>query len=126
MEKQVSTGLKTTFLAYVILGLIFGIPALLVPKWWGDVSGWPVMDVTIERVVGASILAFVASSWWAYREAIVEKVKIIVKAMIVWTVLLALVFLLGLLFEGAPATAWMKFIIMAAFAVAFIIFYPRD
>ncbi len=126
MEKQISTGLKTTFLVHFILGGIIGLLYLLVPEWWSNLSGWPTKDVTAERLIGSSFLAFAASSWWAYREAVVEKVLIVVKAEIVLTVLASLVVLWGLLFEGAPAAGWMNFIVVAAFAVAFIVFYPRE
>jgi hypothetical protein len=126
MEKQISTGLKVTFLVHFILGVIIGLLYLLVPEWWSNLSGWPTKDVTAERLIGAAFLGFTASSWWAYREAIVEKVKIVVKMEIVWTILASLVILWGLLFEGAPSAGWMNFIVMAAFAVAFIVFYPRE
>jgi hypothetical protein len=79
----------------------------------------------MTRLVGAAILGFTSSSWWAYKESSWEKVKIIVQMEIVWTVLATLVLLWGLLFAGLPALEWLNAIIMAAFAVAFSIFYSR-
>jgi hypothetical protein len=126
MENQISGGLKITFLIHLIVGGIFGLALLFVPTWWMNLSGWAVADPEPYRVLGAAILGFAASSWWAYREATVEKVLIIVKTEIVWTILAALVFLYGLLAGTMPAAAWINFIIMAAFAVAFIVFRPQE
>ena len=126
MEKQISSGLKVTFLIHVIVGAIFGLALLFVPEWWMNLFGWSVADPEPNRLVGAAILAFTASSWWAYKEAVVERVAIIVKMEIVWTILAALVFLWGLLSGVLPAAAWGNFIIMAAFAVAFIVFRPQE
>lgn len=126
MEKQISGGLKITFLIHIIVGAIFGLALLFVPEWWMGLFGWPVIEPETNRLVGAAVLAFTASSWWAYQAATVEKVAIVVKMEIVWTILAALVFLWGLIGGMLPAAAWGNFIIMAAFAVAFIVFRPQE
>jgi len=122
----ISRGLKTTFLVHFIVGLIFGLLQLLIPDQAGSMLGIPVPDAWALRLVGAAILAFATSSWFAYRADVWEKVKIVVQMEIVWTVLAALVLLAGLLFGGLAAGEWVNFIIMAAFAVAFIVFYQRE
>ncbi len=124
MDKQISSGLKTTFLIHIIVGLIFGLGMLLFPMAWAAL-GVPVQEPEMYRLVGAAILGFASSSWWAYRETSWERVKIVVQMEIFWTVLATLVILWGLLFAGLPAIEWMNAIIMAAFAVAFSYFYSR-
>ncbi len=126
MEKPIVPGLKTTFLVHLIVGLIFGLAYLLIPESLGNLLGWPVKDPLLERTVGAAILGFTASSWWAYREIAWEKVKIVVQMEIVWATLGALVALWGELFAGAPVAGWLNFIILGAFAVAFAYFYLQN
>jgi hypothetical protein len=124
MEKKISSGLKTTFLVHIILGVIFGVVFLFYPQAW-NAFGANIQEPESFRLVGAAVLGFVASSWWAYRETDWEKVKIIVKAEVVWTGLAALVVLYGLLFAGLPAIEWLIVIIMACFAVAFYYFNTK-
>lgn len=124
MDKQISSGLKATFLVHIIVGAIFGLGMLFFPFSW-SVLGVPVQEPEMYRLVGAAILGFSASSWWAYRETSWWRVKIVVQMEIVWTVLATLVILWGLIFVGLPAIEWMNAIIMAAFAAAFSYFYSR-
>lgn len=125
MEKQVLPGLKTTFLVHAILGAIFGILYLLIPETWGNLIGWPMQD-SAYRMIGAAVLAFAASSWFAYHEAPWERVKIVVEMELVWTILGTLVMLWGLLLAGLPAIGWVNAVILAGFAVAFGFFYFRE
>ena len=123
MEKKVSSGLKTTFLAHIIIGLIVGLGMLLFPQVWA--AGVPVKEPNMYRLVGAAILGFTSGSWWAYKETAWDKVKIVVQMEIVWTILATLVILYGLLFAGLPAVGWLNAIIHACFAAAFTYFYSR-
>ncbi|MBN1814102.1 MAG: hypothetical protein JXA14_19850 [Anaerolineae bacterium] len=120
---RISQGLKTTFLVHFVVGLIFGLIDLLIPELWGDLTNWPVQNPTMYRLVGAAILAFSASSILAYRETDWEKVILIVRTEIVWTALATLVFLVALIFGGAPAIAWLYALLMAGFCAAFSFFY---
>ena len=122
---KISSGLKTLFLAHFVLGLVFGLIYLLIPKIFLGLLGVPVMDDLPYRMVGAAVLAFTASSWYCYKAAEWDKVKIVVQAEIVWTVLAALVNLYGVLFAGAPAAIWINVIIMAGFAAAFIYYFTK-
>jgi hypothetical protein len=122
-EKTVSQGLKITFLVHFVVGLFFGLVNLVVPEQWGDLTNWPVTDPVAFRLIGAAILGFATSSFLAYRETDWERVIIIVRAEIVWTALATLVFLVALLFGGAPAIGWFNAILMAGFCAAFSVFY---
>jgi len=122
---KISSGLKTLFLVHFVVGLMFGLPLLLIPGIYMAWFGMFVPDVEPYRMVGAAILAFTASSWFCYLAAEWDKVKIVVQAEIVWTVLATLVLLYGLLFARLPTAEWINAIIMAGFAVAFIYFYSK-
>ena len=123
MEKQISSGLKTTFLVHFIVALIFGLVYLLIPDLWGNLISWPIKEPAVYRLVGAAVLGFGASSWWAYKATAWDKVIIVVQMEIVWTILGTLVMLWGLLFAGLPVFGWVNAIILAAFAAAFGYFY---
>lgn len=122
---KISSGLKTLFLVHFIFGLLFGLTYLFIPALYMSWSGVKLADEFPYRLVGAAILAFSAGSWFCYRAAEWERVKIVVQAEIAWTVLAVLVALYGLLFTGLPALFWVNVIIMAGFAAAFIYFYSK-
>ncbi len=126
MEKQVLPGLRTTFLVHAILGAIFGILYLLIPETWGNLIGWPIQEPVAYRLIGAAILGFAASSWFAYHEVPWENVKIVVEMEMVWTILGTLVMLWGLLLAGLPTIGWVNAVILGGFAVAFGFFYFRE
>jgi hypothetical protein len=122
---KISSGLKTLFLVHFVLGLVFGLAYLFIPGIFMGWLGVSLTDESIYRTVGAAVLAFTASSWYCYKAAEWERVKIVVLAEIVWTVLVTLLSLYSLIFAGAPAAFWINAIIMAGFAVAFIYFYSK-
>jgi hypothetical protein len=122
---KISSGLRTLFLVHFVVGLVFGLLYLLIPGIFLGWFGMPVQDELPYRIIGAAVLAFSASSWYCYKAAEWERVKIVVLAEIVWTVLNALLSLYGLLFAGTPAAEWFNVIIMAGFAVAFTYFYSK-
>ena len=125
-NKPISRGLKYTFLVHFIVGLVFGLLYLLIPSVWLNMFGIQVADDFPYRTIGAAILGFTASSWFCYQAGVVSKVKIVVLAEIVWAVLATLVILFALLFQGYPTAGWINAIIMGAFAIAFILFNPKE
>lgn len=54
------------------------------------------------RMVGAAVLGFTTSSWFAYKETLWDRVKVVVQAEIVWTILAALTMLWALISVGLP------------------------
>ena len=122
---KISSGLRTLFLVHFVVGLVFGLAFVLIPKIFMGMFGMSVADVEPYRLVGAAVLGFSASSWYCYKATAWDRVKIVVQAEIVWAVLATLVLLYGLLFAGQPTAQWINAIIMAAFAVAFIYFYSK-
>jgi hypothetical protein len=75
--------------------------------------------------MGAALLALALSSWLGYKAATWEEVKILVQMEIAFTVLCVVGLLRHLLFLPTPAFAWLILVIVAAFAVAWIVFYLR-
>ena len=125
MEKQISKGLKYTFLVHGILGLIFGLGNLLLPTLLPGIFGTRLPDPEPYRVVGAAILGFTASSWLAYMETAWERVRIVVVAEIVWTILGALALLWLWFAQGLGVVGLGNAVILGGFGVAFCYFYFR-
>lgn len=126
MEKGILPGLKLTFLIHCITALIVGLIFLVVPQFWATLFGQSLTDPGIYRVLGAAIIAFGMSSWWAYRESLWAHVKIVTETEIVWTVLGALMTVYALLFENMIPAGWLMAIVLVAFAIAFVYFYVRE
>jgi hypothetical protein len=124
MEKQISSGLKTTMLIHTILNGFSGLTFLLAPTMWEGLVGWPMGDPAY-RLIGATVLGQVAGTALAYREKAWERIRIVVQMQILWLVLGALAVLWGLVFGGFPAIVWGDVVVLVGLAVAFVVFYPR-
>jgi protein-S-isoprenylcysteine O-methyltransferase Ste14 len=123
MEKQVLPGLKIAFLVHCIVAAFFGFVLLLVPEFMGTISGQPIVEPIAYRGMGAAILAFAASSWWANKENSWDKVKIVVQMELVWTSLFVLVFGYGIISGQLPPMDWMNVAIVGGFGITFAVFY---
>ena len=126
MNRQISPGLRTTYLLNVIVGGIVGLIYLLIPDVWGNLVNWPAKEPSVYRLIGAAILGYATGSWFAYKAMAWDKVKIVVQMEIVWTILGTLVTLWALIFAGLPAFGWVIALILGVFAVAFTVFYLRE
>ena len=120
-----SQGLKTTFLIHAIVALVFGIALYVIPGISLGLVGWKDFDGNISRALAAALLALAVSSWFGYRAARWEEVRIVVQMEIAFTVLGAVAGLYGFFVKSAPAFIWVSIVIWAAFAAAWIYFYRR-
>jgi hypothetical protein len=127
MEKPIRSGLRTTFLLQAISHAVFGIVFLLIPEAFATLVGLPVADwaMSIARMLGAAQLGFSAACWFAYKETLWERVKIVVQMEIVFNVMGTLAALYGLTLGGLPAMIWPNLIILVVFGVAFTVLYYR-
>lgn len=123
MDQPIPPGLKTTFLVHFIIAGLVGLQHLLAPRVWTDLAGMVITITVTWRVIGAAVLGFAVSSWLAYREEVWGRVRIIVVAEIVWSVLGALVIVWAILVEGAPPLEWLNVAILAGFAAVFTFFF---
>jgi hypothetical protein len=120
-----SQGLKTTFLIHAIVALVFGIVMYLIPGTFARLIGWQPFDGNMTRGFAAALLALAVSSWFGYRAARWDEVRIVVQMEIAFTVLGAVAGLYGFFVKGAPAIIWVAIVIWVAFAAAWLYFYSR-
>jgi hypothetical protein len=120
-----SRGLRTTFLIHSVVAFAFGIATYLLPKTWAALVGWTPFDPSITRGYGAAMLALAVSSWFGYRAAGWEQVRIVVQMEIAFTVLGTLAAMYEALFAGGPLFLWVGIAIFAPFAAAWVYFYWR-
>ncbi len=116
-------GLKNTFLAHFIVGLVMGIPFLGFPEGYADMLNFTITEPMAYRLLGAAIIGFSISSWFAYRKTNWDSVEIIVIAEIVWTILGSAITIWGIIGEEFPAVAWLNAIAMLGFGIAFGYFF---
>ncbi len=124
MEKQITPGLKNTFLTHSIMMAIFALNYIFTPVWWGNLTGCLSNQVPqVFRLFGTAILGYAISSFLSYRETAWEKVKIVVQMNCIITALFPIMLVLALLFWDLPSIGWMYFVVMSVFGVAFNYFY---
>lgn len=128
MDKPISPGLKIVFALHAVVGAIFGLAFLVVPETFADLLNFtfPSGSEPYVRLVGAAILGFTASSILGYLAHSWQEVKIVLQAEIPWTFLGAVVTLWYLIDGALPAAAWINFIALAAFFVAFTFYFWRE
>ena len=127
MEKQITAELRYTFLVHGIMMSIFAFTYLFIPVLWGDLTGCLSNQVPqVFRLFGTAILGFAISSFLAFRETSWDKVKIVAQMECIITILFPIVILLGLLLWDLPVIAWMYFVVLSGFAIAFNVFYFKE
>ena len=114
-------------LIHSIAMLIFSLNYLLLPVWWGDLTGCLSNQVPqVFRLFGTAILGYAISSFLAYRENIWGNAKITVQMNCIITALFPIVLVLGLLVWELPSIGWMYFVVMLGFAISFNYFYFKE
>jgi hypothetical protein len=126
MEKQISNGLKYTFIFHFIVAIVFGLTYLLIPDKWATIVQWPLRETFPYRLLGAALLGFGVSSWLAFKNPLWESVKIVVIMEIVWCGLGTVVMLWGMVIQGLPAIGWLNTVLMVFFTVTFGFFLIRE
>ena len=126
MEKQISNGLKCTFIFHFIVAIVFGLTYLLIPDTWATIVQWPLRETFPYRLLGAALLGFGVSSWLAFKNPLWESVKIVVIMEIVWCGLGTVVMLWGMVIQGLPAIGWLNTVLMVFFTVTFGFFLIRE
>ncbi len=126
MEAQVRPALSATFLAFAVVGGLFGLLLTFIPANFGSMLGETIQEPFTWRLVGVSLIALAVTSVLAYRQRIWERVKIVAQLNIIFSVLAVIVEVYGIFFEGVSASDWMQVAILGAFAVAFGVLYRRE
>jgi hypothetical protein len=126
MEKQVTGGLRVTFLIHGVMMTIFALIYLFIPVLWGDLTGCLSNQVPqVFRMFGMALLGLAIASLLAFRETSWDKVKIVAQMECILNILFPIVILLGLIFWDLPNIAWLYFVLTIVFAITFNVFHPK-
>lgn len=124
-DQRIPPGLKTTFLIHFIITGIVGVQHVVAPRWWTDLAGMEIAITVTWRVIGAAVIGFAVSSWFAYKAELWEQVRIVVIMEIVWSVIAAVVITWGIVVEGAPPLEWLNVALLTGFTFLFTFYFLK-
>jgi len=113
---------KITFLVHTVVAAVTGAPLLLAPGRFLGWIGWAPVDPILSRLLGAALLALAWSSFRGWRAADEAQTTILLELETAFAVLGCVGLLRHLLTSRYPAMVWITFVVLAAFAVAWIAF----
>jgi len=116
-----SSSLKITFLLHAIVAFLLGLLLLAAPGRSLLFLGWDPIDPLMSRMLGAALLALSWSSIRGYMADSWDQVEIVVELEAAFTVLASVGLIRHLLVGSWPWYAWTTFIVLALFAVAWIV-----
>jgi hypothetical protein len=117
-----SKALQTTFLVHAIVALILGVPLLILPGTFLKTIGWVAADPMISRLLGAALLALAWGSFRGWRATERTQVRILLELEAVFTVLGSIGLLRHLVIAPNMLIVWVIFLLLAVFAVAWVVF----
>jgi hypothetical protein len=77
MRSEIPQGLRTVYLVYFVVTLIFGLAGTFAAKLVGDIANHPVNDLDVNYGLGAITLGLALGAWFAYRAANWEQIAIL-------------------------------------------------
>jgi hypothetical protein len=87
-------------------------------------TGWPFMDPTSGRVMGAMMLAFGITSLLGYRAASWEQVEIVVYGELIWEILAIIgMSAMMIIHPTIPPSGWFLVVLLTIFVVLFTYSY---
>ncbi len=122
-EKEISKGLRYTFLIGFCVATIFGLTFLLFIEGYVALIGWPYLDPAVAGVLGASLLGWALLALLMFYETDWEKVKKVLLVEVFWHLLGAIVCLIAQFLYTLPATNWIHTIVFLIFFIAYGYFY---
>jgi hypothetical protein len=126
MDKKYTPQLKTTLLVHAIAMVGFAFIYIFIPVPWGNLTGCLSNQLPVVfRMFGTAIFGLALMSAMAYRQITWEGVKVVIQANLVLYILFPIMLLLGITLWGLPSIAWMYFVVMVGFGIAFTYFYLK-
>jgi len=126
MEKQYTQQLKFTIQLHAIMMTGFAAIYIFLPVQWGNLTGCLSNEVPqVFRMFGTAIFGLAVMSALAYRENSWEGVKVVVQANVILNIIFPLMILLGIFLWDLPTIAWLYFVVMTGFGIAFTYFYTK-
>jgi hypothetical protein len=109
------------FLIHAIAALVVGAPLLIIPGRFLGAVGWAPVEPVINRILGAALLALAWSSFRGWRATDKAQVTFLVEMETAFTVLGCIGIARHLLVAHYPLVVWIVLVILALFAIAWIV-----
>jgi len=124
MPAQV-TACRWTLIVHFCTAMLIGIPCLFFVGVAAQWIHWWWYDYSMVKMLGAALIALGIGSLLASRDPL--RNRIMVQTEIVFTGLAVLALAYRLIWQSSttPRVGWAFLVVLAAFFVAFSIFYPR-
>ena len=126
--------LRVTFLDHAIVAGLAGVLLLFIPgnflRWIGWTAfaaraAWMGIDLVISRLLGAALIALAWSSFRGWRATETAQIASLVEMEAAFTILSCAGLLRHLVFRHLPVMVWIPFVVLALFAVAWIVSLVR-
>lgn len=118
-----SSGLRTTFWIHAFVAIVFGIGYVFVPDFVTNLFNFEAVDPFIMHLYGVATLALGLSSILAALAVNFERVDIILKLEVAYTLMAVIVCLYSIFVDNAPAMTWVAVAIFGVFLVLFGYYY---
>jgi hypothetical protein len=113
-----SKALSCTFILYLVVAIIFGLPLVLFPGAFLAFFEWAPVDPLLSRVLGAALLADAWSCFRVLRGADPSAITIVLEMQLFFAVLSGIGFLRHLLIANYPLMVWLVLALFTIFAIA--------
>lgn len=115
-EEFMSSRLKVTFILFMIITLLFGVPLMLAPGHFLGFFHWAPIDPLISRLLGATLISLGWGSYIGWHKTDFKDVTLLIQINSIFTVGGVLGFLRHLLKGWWPPMVWGIFFLLLFFA----------
>lgn len=113
--------LRTTFLVHAVVAVVLGVALLAAPGRWLGLFGWAPVDPLISRLLGAALLGLAWGSIRCFRASERKEVAVLMEVNAAFCVLGCAGILRQIWGYDYPYYVWILLVILAAFAVLWVI-----
>ena len=122
--QQVPQSLKIWFIIHFFADIIFAVPLILFPIPFLAFLGFTTIDPLASRLVGAALVGIGTTSLIA-KDKGVESCNTLLTLKLMWSSTAAFGILLSIMFNQAPMSAWVFFVIFTLFFFLWLYYQRR-
>jgi hypothetical protein len=122
---MVTPALRAWFVVHFVIDVLFAVPLLVAPEWFGGMIGWPRIDPLTARLVGAALLAIGVESWLGRNAGLdAYRAMLTLKVIWAWSAVAGIVVTMVSVPDG-PLLGWVFAAVFAAFGAVWTYYRRR-